>query len=59
MEKKQKSRFGDTPNKKIKSYFHEKRYATLVDKIKSLKFGKSKNKGIIDIAPNFRISILL
>ena len=59
MENKQKNRFGDTPNKRIKSYFHEVRYNNLVEKIKSCKFGKSKNKGIIDLEPNFRISIIL
>lgn len=59
MEKKQKSKFGATPKTKIKSYFHEKRYNTLLDKINSCKFGKSKNKGIIELEPNFRISIIL
>lgn len=59
MEKKQKSKFGDTPKNKIKSYFHEKRYNALLHKIESCKFGKSKNKGIIDLEPNFRVSIIL
>lgn len=59
MENKQKSKFGDTPKTKIKSYFHEKRYTALLEKINSCKFGKSKNKGIIDLEPNFRISIIL
>lgn len=59
MKNKQKNRFGDTPNKRIKSYFHEVRYNNLVEKIKSCKFGKSKHKGIIELEPNFRISIII
>lgn len=59
MENKQKNRFGDTPNKRIKSYFHAVRYNNLIEKINSCKFGKSKHKGIIELEPNFSMVVCL